>query len=180
MPHWATTHFTFRKTNGNWLMYFVKLDAFFLFSFFFFFKFNVLSSKSLALFISCSLWQSSWNQRQIWSDSKFRFSYSAMPDTVFLHIWGGTRVFISHLWSKHYPISNLSIGLHQLCLWCSHCAWRFWCISWIVLAYLWGREGRSQPGNGGRHLVISGFSILCTYLDNSSRATFSSIFTWKE
>lgn len=81
-------HFTFRKTNGNWLMHFIKLDKFFFsFPFISSFTFGLTSyPMSLVLFISFSLWHSSWNQRHIRNGSKFRFSYSAMPDTVFLHI----------------------------------------------------------------------------------------------
>lgn len=44
-------HFTFRKTNGNWLMHFIKLDKFFLFLFSFLFGLTFYRM-SLALFIS--------------------------------------------------------------------------------------------------------------------------------
>lgn len=174
MLHWAAMYFTFRKTNGNRLMYFVKLDTFF----FFFGGLTSCPPKSLALFISCSLWQSSWNQRQFWSDSKFRFSYSAIPDTVFSHIWGRTKV--SHLWSKHYPISNLSIRFTSV-------------VSVIVtlptealMGFLNGPQPSSRWGNPClgtevRYLVVSWFSALCSITWVIPHApTFSSISTWKE
>ena len=126
--------------------------------------------KFLALFISCSLWQSSWNQRQIWSDSKFRFSYSAMPDTVFLHIWGGTRIFTCEV--STIPFQTWT----SVCISCVYDGHIVHggsdAFSELSLAYLWGEGGNLSLGTEGRHLVISGFSILCTYLDNSSRAYF--------
>ena len=176
MPHWAATHFTFRKTNGNRLMYFVKLDTFF----FFFLGLTSCPPKSLALLIPCSLWQSSWNQRQFWSDSKFRFSYSAIPDTVFSHIWGRTKVLISHLWSEYYPISNLSI--------------RFTSVMSVIgtgptealMGFLNGPQRSSGWGNPClgtevRPLVVSRFSALGSVTWVIPHApTFSSISTWKE